>query len=310
HWGKILNSDLNRANNLTNNLLDQKSKQPDFKFSAVQVQRYHKPKQKIVVIGAGAGAYGFVKSYRAMNITDEIVIFSKEDFRFYNRVMLPDYISGAQYWMQLVKMKDEEENGYGITLHRGISIEHIDRANKLLTDSKGRLHTYDVLIIATGSRPALLKELPIMQGVFTMRSRVDADNFKSYVQPANGKVVIIGAGLLGIEMAASLREIGVEVCIIQRSSKLMDRQLDAIGSQLLQEELLEKGIDIFYNDEIERLLGNGCVKGIRLKSGREIACQAVIMAIGTIPNTELARASGLDCKRGIVVNEYLMTSDA
>ena len=73
---------------------------------------------------------------------------------------------------------------------------------------------------------------------------------------------------------------------------------------------IEKGIDIFYNDEIERLLGNGCVKGIRLKSGREIACQAVIMAIGTIPNTELARASGLDCKRGVVVDEYLMTSDA
>ncbi len=310
HWGKILHSDLNRANNLTNNLLDKKSKQPDFKFAAVQVQRYKKVKQKIVVIGAGAGAYGFVKSYRAVNTTDEIEIFSKEAFPFYNRVMLPDYISGAQHWMQLVKMKEEEENGYGISLHRGISIEHIDRANKLLTDSNGSIHPYDVLIIATGSRPAMLKDLPAMRGVFTMRSRVDADNFKAHVQPANGKVVIIGAGLLGIEMAASLREIGVDVCIIQRSSKLMDRQLDAVGSQLLQEELTEKGIDIFYNDEIERLLGNGCIKGIRLKSGREIACQSVIMAIGTAPNIELARASGLECKRGVVVDEYLQTSDA
>lgn len=309
HWGKVLNSDLNRANNLTNNLLDTKSKQPDFKFSAVQVQLYRKQKQKIVVIGAGAGAYGFVKSYRALNMSDEIVIFSKEDFPFYNRVMLPDYISGAQHWMQLIKMKDEEENGYGITLHRGNSIEQVDRKDKLLTDSKGNVHTYDVLIIATGSRPAVLKDLPNMQGVFTMRSRVDADRFKAHVQPANGKVVIIGAGLLGIEMAASLREVGVEVCIIQRSSKLMDRQLDAIGSQLLQEELTEKGIEIFYNDEIERLVGNECVKGIRLKSGREIACQAVIMAIGTSPNVELAKACGLDCKRGVVVDEYLMTND-
>ncbi|TKK69753.1 NAD(P)H-nitrite reductase [Ilyomonas limi] len=310
HWGKILNSDLNRANNLTNNLLDSKSKQPDFKYAAVAVKLYNKKKQKIVVIGAGAGAYGFVKSYRTLNTIDEIEIFSKEYFPFYNRVMLPDYISGAQHWLQLVKMKDEEENSFGITLHRGISIKHIDRVNKLLTDSKGKLHHYDILIIATGSHPAVLKDLPNMRGVFTMRSRVDADNFKAHVQPSNEKVVIIGAGLLGIEMAASLREIGVEVCIIQRSSKLMDRQLDAIGSQLLQEELTEKGIDIFYNDEIERLLGSDCVKGIRLKSGREIDCQAIIMAIGTVPNIELAKTCGLEYKRGVVVDEYLMTNDS
>ncbi len=171
-------------------------------------------------------------------------------------------------------------------------------------------HAYDILIMATGSRPALLKDLPAMKGIFTMRSRVDADNFKQHVAPQNGKVVIIGAGLLGIEMAASLREMGVEVCIIQRSSKLMDRQLDAVGSQLLQEALTEKGIDIFYNDEMERLLGNGRIKGVRLKSGRVIACQAVIMAIGTSPNIELARAGGLECKRGVVVDEYLLTNDA
>ncbi|GAC1427910.1 MAG: nitrate reductase [Chitinophagaceae bacterium] len=141
HWGKILNSDLNRANNLTSNLVDPASKQPDFKFSAVQVRRYKKPVQKIVIIGAGAGAFGFVKSYRAVNAEDEIVVFSKENFPFYNRVLLPDYISGAQSWDQLVKMKTEEEFTYNIQLHRGVSIEKIDRENKLLFDSEGNRHT-------------------------------------------------------------------------------------------------------------------------------------------------------------------------
>jgi ferredoxin-nitrate reductase len=107
-----LNNDLNRANNLTNNLIDPISKEPDFKFSAVQVKRYQKPKQKIIVVGAGAGAFGFVKSYRQLNTEDEIVIFSKENFPFYNRVMLPDYISGVQQWHHLIKMKDEEENDF------------------------------------------------------------------------------------------------------------------------------------------------------------------------------------------------------
>src|SRR5205085_11385319 len=89
----------------------------------------------------------------------------------------------------------------------------------------------------------------------------------------------------------------------------MDRQLDALGSQLLHEELTDKGVDIFYNDEIERFIGKQSVSGIRLKSGRGIDCQAIVIAIGTTPNVELARASGIECKRGVVVNEYLLTND-
>ncbi len=309
HWGKILNNDLNRANNLTNKLIDPQSKEPDFKFSAVQVVRYKKPAQKIIVIGAGAGAFGFVKSYRALNAEDEIVVFSKENFPFYNRVMLPDYISGAQEWKQLIKMKDEEESGYKISLNRGVSIEHIDRQNKIVTDSQGRQHSYDVLLLATGSRPFMLKDIPDLTGIFTMRSRTDADGFKDHVDPARGKVVIVGGGLLGIELAASLREVGVEVCIVQRISRLMDRQLDILGSQLLHEELEEKGVDIFYNDELERFYGTDSVTGVKLKSGVQIGCQAIVIAIGTVPNIELARDCGLDHKRGAVVNEYLLTSD-
>lgn len=309
HWGKILNSDLNRANNLTQSLVDPVSKEPDFKFSAVEVKRYIKPKQKIIVIGAGAGAFGFIKIYRALNTEDEIEIFSKENFPFYNRVMLPDYISGAQQWEQLVKLKDEEEHELGIRLHRGVSIEQIDRAGKTVTDSRGKIHFYDILIMATGSRAAMLKDIPPLKGIFSMRSREDADNFVNHIDPAKGNVVIVGGGLLGIELAASLREINLGVTIIQRISRLMDRQLDPLGSQLLHEELAGKGIDIYYNDEIERFIGEKQVTGIRLRSGLMIGCQAIVIAIGTVPNIELAKASGLDCKRGVVVDEYLQTSD-
>ncbi|MEP6727387.1 MAG: FAD-dependent oxidoreductase, partial [Bacteroidota bacterium] len=115
--------------------------------------------------------------------------------------------------------------------------------------------------------------------------------------------------LLGIEMAASLQESGVEVIIIQRISRLMDRQLDPLGSQLLHEELADKGVQIYYNDEIERYLGRTVIEGIQLKSGLIIQCQAIVVAVGTIPNAELAKESGLVCKRGALVNEYLQTSD-
>ncbi len=309
HWGKILNNDLNRANNLTNNLIDAKSKEPDFKFAAVQVALYKNPKQKIIVIGAGAGACGFVKSYRALNTEDDIKVFSKENHPFYNRVMLPDYISGAQRWVQLIKMTDEEERKLNIHLYRGISVEQVDRKNKTITDSKGETHAYDVLLMATGSRAAMLRDVPKMKGIFSMRSKMDADNFKSHVSAAKGKVLIIGGGLLGIELAASLREVGIGVIIVQRISRLMDRQLDPLGSQLLHEELLLKDVDIYYNDEIERFYGNGKVTGVQLKSGFTLNCQAVVVAVGTVPNIELAKACGLESKRGVTVNEYLQTSD-
>ncbi len=309
HWGKILDNDLNRANNLTNKLIDPLSKEPDFKFSAVQVIPYKKQKQKIILIGAGAGSFGFIKSYRAINIEDEIIVFSKENFPFYNRVMLPDYISGAQEWEQLIKMRTEEEFILNIQLHRGVSIEQIDRENKTVLDSKGKTHAYDVLIMATGSRATMLRDLPPLKGIFSMRSRMDADNFKNHIDPSKGKVVIVGGGLLGIELAASLREVNVEVVIIQRISRLMDKQLDLLGSQLLDEILRDKGVEIYYNDEIERFLGSINVEGVCLKSGLIIHGQAIVIAIGTTPNIELAKACRIEVKRGVVVDEYLQTND-
>ncbi|MFA6087743.1 molybdopterin-dependent oxidoreductase [Mucilaginibacter sp.] len=308
HWGKVLNNDLNRTNNVTNDLIDPISKEPDFKYCAVNVKRYQKPFQRIVVIGAGAGAYGFVKSYRELNPDDQITIFSKENHPFYNRVMLPDYISGEQKWEQLVKMKDEEEPAYNISLLRGISIEKIDRINKQVTDSRGIKTSYDVLLIATGSRATIPKNVPTLPGIFSMRSRNDADNFKRFV-PANGHVVIVGGGLLGLEMAASLREIGIKITIVQRVSRFLNRQLDTLGSQLLHEEMVDQGCDIYYDDEVQLFYGRSKLTGVVLKSGRKIECNAMIIAVGTTPNLEIARDCGLDCKRGVIVNERMQTSD-
>ncbi len=308
HWGKILNSNLSRANNLTNNLVDPRSKEPDLKFAAVEVNLYKKPKQKILVIGAGAGAFGFVKSYRELNKEDEIIVFSKEDYPFYNRVMLPDYMSGAQGWEQLVKMRDQEEIDLRINLKRGISVETIDRINKNVTDSKGEIHSYDILLIATGSSPSIPKDLPDLKGIFTMRSRYDADRFMAYL-PQDSHVVVVGGGLLGLEMAASLRELNRKVTLIHRTSRLMGRQLDVLGSQLLNEEILDKEIEVFYNDEIQTFLGKETITGVKLKSGKQINCNAIVMAIGTTPNIDLIKMSGLNFKRGAIVNEYLQTSD-
>ncbi len=309
HWGKIAGSDLHRANNLIASNIDPISKEPNFKFTAVQVSRFQQNRRRIIVIGGGAGAFGFMKNFRNLNKDDQIDIFSKEDLPMYNRVLLPDYLTGALTWQSLVKMEKHEEDEYNISYHSGTAIISIDRVLKQVTDSTGHKHHYDILLIATGSRAAELRGLPSIQGIFTMRKRQDADLFRKHISTVPGKVVIAGGGLLGIELAAALNEIGTEVIIIQRISRLMDRQLDPLGSQLLHEELTDKGIVIHYDDEISRLYGNESINRIQLKSGVMLDCSALVVAVGTVPVIDLAREAGLECKRGIEVNEYLRTSD-
>jgi ferredoxin-nitrate reductase len=308
HWGRILGNDFGRANNLTNNLIDPKSKEPDFKYSAVEIIKYLKPKEKIIVIGAGSAGLGFISTYRSLNQTDEIEVFSKEIYPFYNRVMLPDYISGTQTWEQLVKLKEDQFEENNIKVHKGTGIEHIDRKNKVVVDSNGNEHYYDKLFLGMGSRAFMPRNFPKIGGVFNMRSKIDADALMPYVK-ANNHAVIVGGGLLGLEMAASLREINVNVTVIQRSSRFMDRQLDSLGSDILHEEIVARGIDVYYNDEVEHVYGSEKLTGIRLKTGVKINCDAIIVAAGTIPNVELARSAGLTCNRGVIVNSYMQTSD-
>ncbi|MDP4253809.1 MAG: molybdopterin-dependent oxidoreductase [Bacteroidota bacterium] len=308
HWGRVAGNDLNRTNNVTNNLVDPISREPDLKFCAVKVAGYRKTRQHIVVVGAGAGAFGFVSACREKNREDPITVFSREDFPFYDRVQLPDYINGRQRWEQLVKMTDEAEPGFGICLRRGVSVVRIDRENKFVVDSNGDVTHYDLLILATGSSAALPRNVPELKGIFTMRSRTDADLFKEYV-PGGGHVVIVGGGLLGLELAASLREAGIRITIVQRISRFLNRQLDPLGSQMLHDEIVDQGCEVYYSDEVHLFYGQTRLTGIRLRSGRMIDCDALVFAIGTVPNIGIARASGLQCQRGVIVNQYLQTSD-
>ncbi|MES2518681.1 MAG: molybdopterin-dependent oxidoreductase [Bacteroidota bacterium] len=309
HFGKILGNAFGRANSLTNTLVDARSKEPDFKFSAVQIRPYVKPHEKIIIVGAGSAGLGFINSYRTLNKTDEIHVFSKEIYPFYNRVMLPDYISGAQDWEQLVKLREDQFTEANIQVHKGLEIVNIDRKNKVVVDSDGQEHTYDRLILGMGSRAFMPPSVPKIRGIFNMRSRLDADGIMPFMNQENPHALIVGGGLLGLELAASLREINVQVTIVQRISRFMDRQLDQLGSDLLYEEMLNLGIDIYFNDEVAAFYGTDKFEGVRLKSGRKIDAQVAVFAIGTSPNVEIARACGLEVNRGVVVNDYLQTSD-
>ncbi len=316
HWGKVLGNDFGRANNLTTNIIDPISKEPDFKFSAVRVTKFVKPKQKICIIGAGTAAYRFIQTYRQFNDEDEIVVFSKEPYPFYNRVLLPEYVSEELKWEQLQKMREGSMESLNVTLFTSNPINEINREENYIIDGKGQKHSYDVILMATGSRAFVPKEVPIhLPGRFTMRDRGDADKLKTYLDqtglPENEQhVTIVGGGLLGLELAAALRKKNVKITIVQRGNRLMERQLDIIASRLLAEDVIEKGIRIHFDNEVDTVFNKelGDLQ-VNLKSGKSFTCNAVVYSIGTIPNIDLAKRNDIDCRRGILVNQYLQSSD-
>jgi ferredoxin-nitrate reductase len=311
HWGKILTFDQARANNLTSFLADPVSKEPDFKFSAVQVTLHRKPVEKIIVAGAGAAAYRFLCTYRSLNRQDEILVISKEKNSFYNRVLLPEYVNDKLAWEKLKKFQEGEMDELDITLQAENEITAVNRKEKFVIDRHGRKHTYDKLILATGSRAHIPNDAPEhLDNVFTMRTRQDADQLKKYLKPG-GHVLIIGGGLLGLELAVSLREVSVLVSILQLGSRLMERQIDNIAGQLLLDYVDEKDITVYMNDQLMQVIKQE-VTGkleIQLRSGKTITADAMVYAVGTRPNIEFAQEAGIESARGITVNDHLQTSD-
>jgi len=245
HWGKQLQSNLNRANNLTNTHVDPVSKEPDFKYTCVSVSKYKKPVEKIIVVGAGAAAFRFIQNYREQNERDEIHVFSKEPHLFYNRVLLPEYVTEELTWQQLLKIREKELSKLNIHLHEETFITSINKVDKRVTDSKNKAHSFDKLILATGSRAFIPKDVQIdLPGRFTMRNKGDADRFKKYLDatglpPEEQHVVIVGGGLLGLELAAAMKHKNAKITIVQRASRLMERQLDSVSSKLLALDVQE-----------------------------------------------------------------------
>lgn len=317
HWGKQLDNDLNRTNNLTNILVDPISKEPDFKYTTVAIKKYVKPVEKIAVIGAGAAAFRFIQNYRELNSVDEIIVFSNEENPFYNRVLLPEYVTAELSWEQLQKIKAEALSKLNITLQSNIAINAINTANKSIVDSQGLSHSYDTLILATGSRPFVPENAQLhLPGRFTMRKKVDADRLRTYLDqtglpPEDQHVVIVGGGLLGLELAAALKHKKVKITIIQRASRLMERQLDRISSKLLAEEVQLRDIQIYFDNEVSTVFSTKRPNEleIALKSGRTLTANAIVYTIGTIPNIEMAKEAGITCARGVKVNQHLQSSN-
>ncbi len=265
--------------------------------------------KKLVVVGNGMAGVACVEHILKQPHEFDITIFGDETHVNYNRILLSMVLAGEKSAEDIVLNDVDWYRCNGIDARFGVRVERIDRSERLAIDSHGRATPYDKLILATGSR-ALIPPIAGLdkKNVHVFRTLDDARQLIAKARQGS-RAVVIGGGLLGLEAARGLQLRGCDTSVVHLMDTLMERQLDATGGGFLRRKIESLGIRVLLPKQTQALLGNGRVEGLRFASGEEIEADLVVIAAGIKPNVELGRGAGLEVRRGIVVNDYLQTSD-
>ncbi|WP_404379625.1 nitrite reductase large subunit NirB [Caenispirillum salinarum] len=265
---------------------------------------------RLVVIGNGMAGIRAVEDLldRAPGLYD-ITVFGAEPRVNYNRIMLSPLLSGEKSFTDIVLNDADWYEANGITLHSGDPVVSIDRLGRKVIARSGTEVPYDRLLIATGSGPIVIPvpghDLP---GVVTFRDADDVDKMLA-AAAGGGSAVVIGGGLLGLEAAVGLQSRGMDVTVLHLADHVMERQLDTSAGHLLAGELERRGVRVLTGADTAAIAGEDHVRTVRLKDGTEIPASLVVMAVGIRPNAALAADAGIDVERGIVVDDFMTTSD-
>ncbi len=267
-------------------------------------------REKLVLIGNGmAGVRTLEELLKLEPEMYAITVFGDEPHPNYNRIMLSPVLAGEKSFDDIILNSPEWYAEHNITLHTGSPVVSIDRQARKVITADGTEAEYDRLLLATGSSSFIL---PVpghdLDGVIGFRTIADVDAMLA-AAGSHKNAVVIGGGLLGLEAAVGLLNQGMAVTVIHLPDVLMERQLDEESAKMLQSELEGRGLNIITGANTECLVGEGRVQALRLKDGREIPADLVVMAVGIRPNIQLAKESGLHCERGIVVDDTLLTYD-
>ncbi len=268
-------------------------------------------KEKLVLIGNGmAGVRALEELLKLAPDQYDITVFGGEPYGNYNRILLSPVLAGEKTLDEIMLNDEQWYADNGITLHKGKWVVDINRARRVVVADDGTEEPYDRLIVATGSNPFII---PVpgneLDGVIAFRDIDDVDAMLAASKKENGKAVVIGGGLLGLEAANGLMKQGMDVTVVHLMDTLMERQLDKPAGALLKASLEARGMKFLMEAQTEAVLGRERVEGVRFKDGLEIPADIVVMAVGIKPNIELAQKSGLHCERGIVVSDTLQTFD-
>lgn len=265
--------------------------------------------EPLIIIGNGMAATRLVEELTTLAPGRyAIAVIGDEPSLAYNRVLLSSVLAREVAPNDIELKQAAWWQDRGVTLVYGRRAVEIDTRARFVRLRGGVKLGYGKLVIATGSEAVRLPlpgaDLP---GVVTFRDKADVGTLLSRARPGS-RAVVIGGGLLGLEAAYGLMKAGAEVSVVHLMDRLMERQLDPRAADLLKAALEARGIQVLLNGESEAIQGRRKVAGLRLKDGRNVPADLVVMAVGIKPNVRLARSARLEVNRGIVVGDDLSTS--
>ena len=266
--------------------------------------------ENIVIIGGGQAAAQACASLRLFGFGGKITLIGEEAALPYQRPPLSKaYMKGDMSEERLYFRPADWYRDNDIEVRLSARATAIDRSERTVEIEGGKSVAYDALILSTGSRP---RALPLpgadLGHVYDLRDLSDVERIKPNMV-AGKKLVIVGAGYIGLEAAAVARQLGLEVTVLEMADRVLARVTSPVMSDFFETEHRAQGVDIRTGVRLASLQGDGTVTAAVLDDGTEIAADIVLVGIGILPNVELAQDAGIACANGILVDRDARTND-
>jgi 3-phenylpropionate/trans-cinnamate dioxygenase ferredoxin reductase subunit len=268
--------------------------------------------RNVVIVGAGQAAAQAVDTLRRRGFDGAITLIGEEPESPYQRPPLSKkYLGGALQKERLLIRPLHFYADHHIDLRLGRCVLEIDRRARQVRLDDGERLAYDALLLATGSRP---RRPPIpgasLEGVHFLRTVRDVDRLREALVPGR-HMAIVGGGYIGLEVAATCRELGLEVTVLEMASRLMSRVVCEPISAFFEAEHARHGVRTVCSAKVQALTAAGeRVRGVLCEDGSEYPAEIVLIGVGVVAAEELAASAGLECANGIVVDEHCRTTDA
>ncbi len=263
---------------------------------------------RLVIVGNGVAAVNAALTALKVRPNAEITVFSEEPYYYYPRPRLWEFLPGKLSLEQLYFYPPSWYEERGIMVQLGTPVAQIKPTDRAVILKNGQGASYDRLLLANGGLSFIPPIENVRQrGVFALRNVEDALAIRAYAERARSAVVI-GGGLLGLESARGLKDLGLQVTVVEMAPWLLPRQLDEPGAAILREIFEGIGIKTITGAITQAIEGETQATGILLKDGRRIPGELVLISAGVRSNTALAAAAGLQVNRGVVVDEHMQTS--
>ena len=264
--------------------------------------------KKYLILGNGVAGTTAAENIRQNDGTGEITIVTDEDIPFYYRIRLPDYLGGMVAESELVAKKEAWYDEKKISLQLSSRVSAADSGRKHVITADGLTYAYDSLLLANGSHPFVppIKGSNI-KGVFALHTIRDVRQISQAAEKIRN-VVLIGGGLLGLETANALHKLEKNVTVVEFFPRLLPRQLDNEGAARLQHFFESKGFSFRLGTTTKEITGDDSVEQVLLEHGEILPAQMVIISAGVRPNLELAKMLGLKTDKGVIVDQFMRTS--